>query len=168
MPFRLCAYPRESHHRKAIQKIVNTRASRREVERLMKEWTILRRSEEDRRRRIADSNRDMLHRWQPEDSHSVEERELVHEQVAIAVSMLKESTELGRLNNENFAQCVVDFGRAKKMRGDAKLQALEKLEREITHVISIDFPHRVSVLDNFEDEGRRLDVLIGQQLESRT
>jgi hypothetical protein len=108
----------------------------------------------------------MLHRWESEDSHSAGDRALVHEQVAKAVALLKESTELGRLNNNHFARCTEEFARAKKLKGDAGLRALEKLQGEITHVITVDLPERVSVLDNFEKEGSNLNALISQQLES--
>ncbi|MHB1209140.1 MAG: hypothetical protein ACYC1I_05475 [Acidimicrobiales bacterium] len=135
-----------------------------QVKQSMVEWGRVRQEEEDRRRSLTGLGRSTLHRWETNGPHSKQDAEFVHEQVAKVVSILNESSERGKRNNENFAKCTEDLSATRRLKSDEKMAALLKLHDECLRVLREDLPQRSMTLDRYEKEVNALVAFINDRL----
>jgi hypothetical protein len=134
------------------------------VKQSMMEWGTLRQEEEERRRSLTSLGRSTLHRWETNGPHSKHDVDFVDEQVAKVVSILNESSELGKRNNEDFARCMQDLSVARRLRFESKIAALQTLQVECSRVLVEDLPQRSATLDRYEKEVHTLVDFVNEQL----
>jgi hypothetical protein len=143
---------------------MGTRQIEREIGYAIKKWIGLREDEEDRRRKLTVVGQGELHRWKSAASGDQKENEYVSEQVKKVVSALNESTELGKVNNQEFQSYTQQFEAVRSLKGDERTAALTRLKHEIDRVISEEFPKRDSVLDVYEAEVSELSQFVSARL----
>jgi hypothetical protein len=93
---------------------------------------------------------------------SKEDGESLHEQNARTTRFLREWTELGNQNTQEYARCAEELVQSRSMNADEALPTLVRLQEEVTQILSVELPQRSSVLDNFERESGNLDDLLGR------
>lgn len=145
-----------------MKTFLSVRAARKEVQQLMKQWGSVRLAEDDRRNGLIESTKEMFRRAPSESLLSEEDHESLHEQVAKTTSFLRESTELGKQNTQDYERCAEELIRSKSMSTGEALSVLVKLQGEVAHVLNVEIPLRSSVLDDFDRETSNLNDLLGR------
>jgi hypothetical protein len=130
----------------------------------MMEWTVVRKQEEARWPPLFEKGRSALHRWGEHAPRPDEEVASIDERVAQVRSTFQESTELGRRNNEDFGRCIDELKVIRRLRSQAKLDALARLRDECSKIVHEDLPKRSLLLDQYEREINALVSYIDEQL----
>jgi hypothetical protein len=130
----------------------------------MLEWTSIRQDEDDRIRNLAKLVQPALHRWDANGPYSKRDADYVHEQVARVVSILNESSELGKRNNDKFAKCTEQLSAIRSDRSESKMTALLTFQDECARVLIDELPQRSKILDHYEREVHTLVDFINDRL----
>jgi hypothetical protein len=145
-----------------MKTFLSLRAARKEVQRSMKQWATLRLAGDDKEKRLVESTQAMFHRVPSKSILSKEDEESLHEQNTKTREFLREWTELGNQNTQDYARCAEELVRCRSMNADEALSALAKIQGEVTQILSVGLPQRSSVLANFERETGNLNDLLGR------
>jgi hypothetical protein len=123
-----------------------------QIKKMMREWSRLREGQEERRREIAKIGIKAMQLWDRSAPHSESNNMFIHMQTQLIVSILSSSTELGRVNNDAFASCMVEFQGCKALKPADRLHAELQLRSRVQMIIEQSLPERSRVLDEYEKQ----------------
>lgn len=123
-----------------------------QIKKRMQEWSRLREEQEGRRRVIAKIGTTAMQLWDETAPHTESNNAFIHMQTQRIISILGNSTELGKENNVAFASCMIEFQRCKRLRSSDRLPAAMELQARVEKVIEQLLPERSRVLDEYEKQ----------------